>query len=371
MVVSEIDSELIDDIRNAGGIFSCNIAEKDRIRVERIQGLEILNPLVNADREKLIRAIAEATELCTALPSYQLYDKGEASVARLLSAGLAKKVTNKDLSSAVVYAAENDTRAASRLQQACLDHHPIGFEKKVTFSETVIGKMCSIVTDSKRFEDKNLVPLTSNSSRAILVEDFNRIFVESTVPVGFNRGLNQFVAKSDLEPFAVAKFLGQNATHAVLGYFAKEKGLSWMSELSDHPDLIERGMKAYIDEVGNGLRSHFPEVNDPLFTETGFSQHASEAVERMMNPFLADPVDRVIRDPVRKLGWEDRLIGAIRLTLRAHVEPVELTRAARLALTAACKERGWNYPEDALDQIWSEIPAEQTQKIKHKILTDF
>ena len=114
MVVSEIDSELVDDIRNAGGIFSCNIAEKDRIRVERIQGLEILNPLVNADREKLIGAIAEATELCTALPSYQLYDKGEASVARLLSAGLAKKVTNKDLSSAVVYAAENDTRAASR-----------------------------------------------------------------------------------------------------------------------------------------------------------------------------------------------------------------------------------------------------------------
>ena len=98
--------------------------------MERIQGLEILNPLVNADREKLIGAIAEATELCTALPSYQLYDKGEASVARLLSAGLAKKVTNKDLSSAVVYAAENDTRAASRLQQACLDHHPIGFEKR-------------------------------------------------------------------------------------------------------------------------------------------------------------------------------------------------------------------------------------------------
>ena len=95
--------------------------------MERIQGLEILNPLVNADREKLIRAIAEATELCTALPSYQLYDKGEASVARLLSTGLAKKVTNKDLSSAVVYAAENDARAASRLQQACLDHPPHWF----------------------------------------------------------------------------------------------------------------------------------------------------------------------------------------------------------------------------------------------------
>ena len=90
-----------------------------------------------------------------------------------------------------------------------------------------------------------------------------------------------------------------------------------------------------------------------------------------MNPFLADPVDRVIRDPVRKLGWEDRLIGAIRLTLQADVEPVELTCAARLALTAACKEPGWNSPEDALDQIWSETPAEQTQKIKHKILTDF
>ena len=90
MVVSEIDSELVDDIRNAGGIFSCNIAEKDRIRVERIQGLEILNPLVNADREKLIGAIAEATELCTALPSYQLYDK-----ERLQSPGFFPRVWRK------------------------------------------------------------------------------------------------------------------------------------------------------------------------------------------------------------------------------------------------------------------------------------
>jgi hypothetical protein len=33
----------------------------------------------------------------------------------------------------------------------------------------------------------------------------------------------------------------------------------------------------------------------------------------MVNPFLADTIERAARDPVRKLGWDDRLIGTIRL----------------------------------------------------------
>jgi hypothetical protein len=33
----------------------------------------------------------------------------------------------------------------------------------------------------------------------------------------------------------------------------------------------------------------------------------------MVNPFLADTIERAARDPIRKLGWDDRLIGTIRL----------------------------------------------------------
>ena len=77
LVVSEIDQSTVNQIRKAHGSYVCNVAESSYLRYEEISGLEIYNPLVPADREKLLEAIASANELCTALPSYTLYDSGE------------------------------------------------------------------------------------------------------------------------------------------------------------------------------------------------------------------------------------------------------------------------------------------------------
>ena len=127
-------------------------------------------------------------------------------------------------------------------------------------------------------------------------------------------------------------------------------------------------MEAFIGEAIPGLLHRFSEVEDALFTEDGFARHAKATVERMLNPFLADPVARVTRDPVRKLGWDDRLVGSIRLANESGVQPRQLGRAAKLALNRACQEKGWRDPRLALDQIWSEVPAENTAAIREIIL---
>jgi len=41
----------------------------------------------------------------------------------------------------------------------------------------------------------------------------------------------------------------------------------------------------------------------------------------MVNPFLRDSVERVGRDPQRKLGWDDRLVGTLRVALQQGVRP--------------------------------------------------
>jgi mannitol-1-phosphate/altronate dehydrogenase len=41
----------------------------------------------------------------------------------------------------------------------------------------------------------------------------------------------------------------------------------------------------------------------------------------MVNPFVRDTVARVGRDPRRKLGWDDRLVGAMRRARQAGVTP--------------------------------------------------
>ena len=53
----------------------------------------------------------------------------------------------------------------------------------------------------------------------------------------------------------------------------------------------------------------------------------------MTNPHLLDSVERVARDPRRKLGWDDRLVGTMRLALQQGVVPhrYALGTAAALA----------------------------------------
>jgi mannitol-1-phosphate/altronate dehydrogenase len=52
----------------------------------------------------------------------------------------------------------------------------------------------------------------------------------------------------------------------------------------------------------------------------------------MVNPWLNDLVARVIRDPRRKLGWNDRLIGTMRLVLDAGITPRRFAEGAAAAL---------------------------------------
>jgi mannitol-1-phosphate 5-dehydrogenase len=59
-------------------------------------------------------------------------------------------------------------------------------------------------------------------------------------------------------------------------------------------------------------------------------------VARFENAALDDPIERVARDPRRKLGCHDRLLGAARLAEAAGVLPVRLALAAAAALCFDC-----------------------------------
>jgi len=363
LVVSEIDPDIIDGVRQNKGTFTCNIAHSDRVEFITIKGVEVLNPTDADDRERLVQAIAEAGELGTALPSFHLYDSPPAPIARLLAEGLTRKTKRPALPPAVVYAAENDSRAATRLEALCWDHAPAGFGDYVAFSETVIPKMCTVVENSNRIEKEGLVPLFPGASRAILVEAFDQIMVEEQAPLGFERGISSFVEKKQLDPFAQTKFLGHNAVHAWLGYLAENEGLLLMSEVGKRDDLMRRALDVFQREVGPGLIHAHVRSGDPLFTSEGINAYAKDALKRMVNPFLNDPIERVTRDPIRKLGWEDRLIGSMRLVIEAGIKPELLAEGARLALARASKE-SQSSPKKILDHIWSQqVSKEEKEKI--------
>lgn len=325
LVVAEIDRALVAAVREGGGRIAINIAHADRIESAEISGVEILNPCEADDREALIAAIASADEIATALPSVAFYDRGgAASAAACLADGFARRDAAKP---GIIYTAENDTRAAEHLAETLGAKLPANVQPL----NTVIGKMSGVVAGGSSLREQGLAPMTPGTHRAVLVEAFNRIQISRIRLPGFVRGLAAFEEKDELGPFEDAKLYGHNAVHALLGYLAHDRRLATMDQARAFKKLLAVARGAFLEECGAGLRKKHAGA-DPLFSEAGWTAYADDLIARMTNPFLRDAVERVIRDPRRKLGWDDRLIGAMRLALAAGAKPLRLARGAGLAM---------------------------------------
>jgi mannitol-1-phosphate/altronate dehydrogenase len=107
--------------------------------------------------------------------------------------------------------------------------------------------------------------------------------------------------------------------------------------------------QAFTAESGEGLTRKHAGV-DPLFTTEGYRAYAEDLLRRMTNPFLRDTVERVGRDLERKLGWDDRLVGTVRMALRQGLVPVRYALGIAAALhVAGCTTN----PAAFLDRLWA------------------
>lgn len=332
-VIAEVDAALVGAVRAAGGRYAINIAHPDRIEQVQIEGVRLCNPAAESDRQELVAAIAAADEMATALPSVRFYDTGDAaSVARLLADGFRRREASKP---AIIYAAENHNQAAEILVQRLSALVPAEALTNSQTLNTVIGKMSGVITDADTIQRLGLAPLTPETPRAVLVERFNHILISRVTLAGFQRGIQVFVEKDDLLPFEEAKLYGHNAIHALIGYLARLRGLTTMAEAARHGDIMATARAAFLDESGAALVRKYEHLGDPLFTTDGYRAYADDLIERMINPHLNDLIARVTRDARRKLGYEDRLFGTMRLALSQGIEPIHMARGAAAALLCA------------------------------------
>jgi len=179
-----------------------------------------------------------------------------------------------------------------------------------------------------------LATITPDLPRAFLVESFNKIFISRIQFVEpFRRGISVFEEKDDLIPFEEAKLYGHNATHALAGYIGKLKDIQHVAELKEIPGMVPFLQAAFIQESGRALIRKYGLI-DQLFTPGGYNQYAVDLLDRMINPFLMDTIERVTRDTRRKLGWNDRLIGTMRLALDQGVTPHRYALGSAAALAS-------------------------------------
>jgi mannitol-1-phosphate/altronate dehydrogenase len=363
-VIAEVDEGLVDAVRAGGGRYSINIAHPDRIEQVLVDGVRLCHPGDEPDRDELVEAIAVADEMATALPSVRFYDTSDAtSVARLLADGFGRRDPSKPV---ILYAAENHNRAAEILSERLSAEVRADALANTQTLNTVVGKMSGVIDDADTIRRLGLAPLTPDTPRAVLVERFNHILVSRVTLEGFQRGIEVFVEKDDLLPFEEAKLYGHNAIHALIGYLARLRGLTTMAEAAHHGDVMAAARAAFIDESGAALVKKYEHVHDPLFTAGGYCAYADDLIERMLNPNLNDLISRVTRDARRKLGYDDRLFGTMRLALAQGIEPIHMAKGAAAALT--CVTAGAPQTREDVGATLREVWGEQVDELADHLI---
>jgi mannitol-1-phosphate 5-dehydrogenase len=265
-----------------------------------------------------------------------------------------------------VFCAENHRSAAELLRRAVLAAVPPDERRSVgrraRFVDTVIGKMSGVITDEAELRQHGLATMSTALPAAFLVEEFDRILV-SRVGQGLHPGMPVLREVDDLAPFEDAKLLGHNATHALAGFLGSLLDLTLVSELRDVEGAMGFLRAAFIDESGATLRRRWAGT-DELFTEAGYAAFADDLLERMVNPWLADTIERASRDPRRKLGWDDRLVGLVRLGLAEGVPTPRYAMGIAAGLTVLARSGEARGDAETLRACWpADVPSPAVEAV--------
>lgn len=348
-IVAMRRADLVDGV-NGSGTVTVNIAMPDGIKIETYRGIEARCLNDAADLELLKTDLIEAEEISIAVSSVNDYvTDAPNSLHKLLADAVGVKL-NSGAPKALIYSSENHNEAASLLETAILSAVPEGDRARAVnvfqTVDTVIGKMSRIITDADEINEAGLATSSPNGKQAFLVEAFNNILMSK---VDLDRtcgcGISQLIEKDDLMPFEHAKIHGHNATHAGFAYIGNVLGLEWMADVAAIPEIHTFFRDAFIEESGATLiKLHGGK--DPLFSTDGYRAYVDDLLARMANPWLRDTCDRIGRDVGRKLGWDDRLIGTIRLVQGQGIS------ANRYGFAALAGFEVMNKPPSAMIENW-------------------
>ena len=309
---------------DAAGELTINVARADGIYREVIEDMSAMT----LNDEGALGVLVAAEHISVAVSSVADY----ASFAPLLSQAITLKARGEGPKS-IFYTSENDLDAAAQLE-ASIGASP---SQAMFFQivDTVIGKMSRTVRDQDEVDALDLARGASGLPEAWLVEAYDDIYMSSPdderTP---GKPLPRLLCYDDLMPFEQAKLNGHNAAHASLAYIGRLTGLPCISDVLENEAAYELVFGAFMDETGYALIKRY-EGYVPLFTNKGWCAHAVDLFERMANPWLRDDCDRVGRDTVRKLGWNDRLVGTIRMIETEGLKSLRWRIALHIAMDAS------------------------------------
>lgn len=129
----------------------------------------------------------------------------------------------------------------------------------------------------------------------------------------------------DLAPYIERKLFTVNTGHAATAYFGARVGATSIAAALADPD-VARSVEAALEETSAVLTAEHG--LDPA----DLAAYRAKILERFRNPELEDSVDRVGRQPLRKLSRHERFIGPAAMASERGLSTAGLVAAVSAAL---------------------------------------
>ena len=224
-----------------------------------------------------------------------------------------------------IIACENMIKGSSFLKEEVYKHIDDSVKEYI---ETYVGFPDSAV-------DRIVPPMEKGADiLRVRVEEFNEWIVDKTLFKGEIPNIEGMTLTDNLMAFIERKLFTLNTGHALTAYLGILEGHKTIRE-SINDEKIKDVVVHAMEESGEVLIKRYN------FDRDAHEKYIKKIVSRFENPYLVDEVDRVGREPLRKLGYNDRLIKPLRGTLEYNTKNDNLIRG----IAAAMAYRNENDPQ--------------------------
>ncbi len=221
-------------------------------------------------------------------------------IAKTVANGIEKRMNSGNSVPLNIIACENMVRGTSQLKETVFTN--LSAPAKA-FAEQHIGFVDSAVDRIvPPAEEGEIDPL------AVTVETFSEWIVDQTQFKGDIPTIKGMECTDNLMAFVERKLFTLNTGHLITAYLGVLAGHETIKDAIED-DAIRADVTAAMQESGAVLIRRYG------FNEQAHTTYIQKILGRFANPYLRDEVDRVGRQPIRKLSPQDRLIKPLNGTL--------------------------------------------------------
>lgn len=317
------------------------LAERGEYQVHIVGEQELVETVknvtaVNSSRPEVIELIA-SVDLITTAVGPQVLEK----IAGTLAKGLLQRKQIGNDKALNIIACENMVRGTSQFKQFIMAALPAEAHNWVNQH---VGFVDSAVD--------RIVPPAASATGDLLevtVETFSEWIVDSTQFKGLTPTIKGMETTDNLMAYVERKLFTLNTGHAITAYLGQQAGLHTIRDAILEPSIVKI-VKGAMEESGAVLVKRYG------FDPKKHAAYINKIIQRFENPYLHDDVDRVGRQPLRKLSAGDRLIKPLLGTLEYGLPHDNLV----LGIVAALKYRNSDDPQaQELAQLLASHPVAQ------------